>query len=428
MQRIKRLDQFLLLNYPNLWITKFHYILPINIALSILIFLFFRILPFSIQSEYPSSIATNLVLLIPIVVVFVIWIIHQARHNVMKSGGEHSSGLDYMRFGVYLLILFSFYCITLAPVLGNFMRVKNAVDKTTILEHQIALREGFTLFNEIENRSYVDTEEDELSNTYNFNTSGYSQPSSMRMSENEIERIVSDFIIAIETIDNKEILFEKNVILQAIRHKTINNSYSDNWRETYTKIEILETNLTTVLGGDKSILGISYYRDPLKFLNDKWYWRMLLIIFSYVSLCILLFKLMHWRTFLFGLVGILANIFVFSILAGITAISGGRDGAISGLIIFLLIINSALFYAGYMQQEKKWYGVVAAISIHFYLPFVFVFLMVLLYSKSHYNSDWYWFKIKFEDILFYGAYIIGLMNIGLFSRFYRNYWYLPHSK
>ncbi|NEP89666.1 MAG: hypothetical protein F6K18_24100 [Okeania sp. SIO2C2] len=88
---IKRLDRYLLLNHPRLWISKIHYVfyygLWANVILNFLVFIFFSE---SSQSHLINEFISFIIVIVMLIelAAFVYWFLKQCLFNIEKEYGN----------------------------------------------------------------------------------------------------------------------------------------------------------------------------------------------------------------------------------------------------------------------------------------------------------------------------------------------------
>ena len=109
---LKRIDAYLLKNYPNLWITNVHFALFYVIVLNVLLYAATAASGYSLTDPIPDVETPFALMILPAVLVFVFWFIKQARYNVDKNFGKSKLVHDYQNFFVYILVIGLFYSVS----------------------------------------------------------------------------------------------------------------------------------------------------------------------------------------------------------------------------------------------------------------------------------------------------------------------------
>lgn len=419
MNWIKKIDRYLLLNHPNTWVTRIHYVFPATILSALLIYTVYSTQQFRIDREYPSTVSAVLVLAIPVVVGFAFWLVFQARYNVMKAGGKHEVWHNALLYGIFLAVIWSFFLVLMAPIWGAYSSVKNAVPKSDIEANKEVLRNGFNLL--LANEIRYDRETEQVFYNSFVAAREYDSPEfvdNKPLSKNDFEKKIADF----ETLFIGWTDQQYAVDFSRFRQRIYANQERD-WE--------FEQLVSRALGTLNVIMGESYfktspydyYRNPVRELTDVWFWRFWLTFFSFMAMLLVFFKLMHWRDFALGLLALLTNLFVTSIVLAMVGISGSGIGGMNAVLILMLTLNVLLVVVGSAKEEKKWFSQLAAFSIAFYTPIlVFIFALTYFESKPYTNIK------PYIDQLYYACYAVGLLCVFGFSYFFKRYWWLPASK
>jgi hypothetical protein len=431
MNWIKQIDRYLLLNHPNIWITRIHYVLPATLLSALLIFVLYSTQQFRIDLEYPSTFSAVLILSIPVVVGFAFWLVFQARYNVMKSGGRHELGHNVLLFVVFLTVIWSFFIVLMAPIWGAYSSVKHAIPKAEVEQHKETLSKGFDVllanyirYDRTSERVYFenysdkgtfirDNSDDEME--YDEEDANWGEH---YLTKKDFERILADFeTVFISWTDPKyksDFLVYKGQVF----------SNQDMPWEFRQLIARSLGNLNVVMGENYFSTGpYDYYRNPVRELQDVWFWRFWLTFFSYMAMLLVFFKLMQWRDFALGLLALLTNLFVTSIVLVMVGISGSGVSGMNAVLILMATVNVLLMVMGSAKEEKKWYAQLAAFSIAFYTPIlVFIFALTYFESKPYGNIK------PYIDQLYYACYLTGLICVVGFSYFFKRYWWLPSAK
>ncbi|NEO52430.1 MAG: hypothetical protein F6K54_04660 [Okeania sp. SIO3B5] len=135
---IKRLDRYLLLNYPRIWISKIHYVFYYgvwaNIILNFLVFIFFSE---SSQSHLIDEFIQFIILVVMLIEVaaFVYWFLKQCLFNIEKEYGNYSFTDGIMEIIIYTMCTIIIISSSLTMTATAIHRVANN-DRDTIITHQ----------------------------------------------------------------------------------------------------------------------------------------------------------------------------------------------------------------------------------------------------------------------------------------------------
>jgi hypothetical protein len=147
-----------------------------------------------------------------------------------------------------------------------------------------------------------------------------------------------------------------------------------------------------------------------------------------LSLMVWIFKQIHWRDYLFGLLALVLT----PVLAGIIGVFFGvfmrADEEFFFTLVFVAYALVILFTVkGFVSNYKSRFSIVSTMYLHVWLPVLplfFYFFMYEVYYKHNYEV-----RREFEyETLFYISLIIGLLSIGLFKLIYKKMRLLPNHK
>ena len=129
MKLYQDLNNYLLRNHPNIWITRIHLFVPIALAIFFLIFGLNVLIGHNLQSEIPRSENSIFLMIIPLLIYLVYWFVFQARYNVEKSGGKLTLFQDFLNYFSYLIIGFFSFMIIMAIPLSNDYKIAHSISK-----------------------------------------------------------------------------------------------------------------------------------------------------------------------------------------------------------------------------------------------------------------------------------------------------------
>ena len=150
----KKIDDYLLRNYPSIWITRMHSFLPLGLLIALSLFFITITVGWNPKEDFPESGIAVILMIIPVLVYLVYWFIFQSRYNVVKSGGEMSIKNELTNFFIYLLVFFVAFLIIIAIPFANEVRVMNAVNIEMLKEDIKKLDKG----NGLVNANYIVTQ------------------------------------------------------------------------------------------------------------------------------------------------------------------------------------------------------------------------------------------------------------------------------
>ena len=147
MDFFKRIDNYLLHHFPNIWVTKVHIFLPIAVLFMLLVYVInVFVIGYDLKDPLPEGEWGVVLMVIPVLVFIIYWFVIQARYNVEKSGGRLSIPLEYMNYFLYLLMFsVSYILVTFIPF-TNDAKVGMTSSKTEIIQDINKLNLGHNLF------------------------------------------------------------------------------------------------------------------------------------------------------------------------------------------------------------------------------------------------------------------------------------------
>ena len=101
MKLYQNLNNYLLRNYPNIWITRIHLFAPIAVIIFLVLFGLNLLVGQNLNSDITRIEDSIPLMIIPILIYLVYWFVFQARYNVEKSGGKLTLFQDYINYFSY---------------------------------------------------------------------------------------------------------------------------------------------------------------------------------------------------------------------------------------------------------------------------------------------------------------------------------------
>jgi hypothetical protein len=478
MNLFQKIDNYLLHNFPNIWVTKVHIFLPIAIIFMLIIYTFnVLLIGYDIKNPFPKAEWGVTLMIIPVLIFIVYWFVIQARYNVEKSGGKLSIPLEYMNFFLYFLMFaVSYILISFIPY-TNDLKIANTANRTEIKQDIKNLNLGNTILKnsdiiqkddnryKIKYTSYIDSynwqEGDELTDALesgavevikkDYNNSGsergyyeerhinyedYIKNSIPRntnnlyilATKNQVEEIVADYIFSYNKYTTNEIKatakrITENKLQGDMQDYNYYNNYQNNdynyryWRNRVNyKVEYIARLKIKNSGAFEA----NYGNSEISKIILSW----LLML----SLMVWIFKQIHWRDYLFGLLALVLT----PVLAGIIGVFFGvfmrADEEFFFTLVFVAYALAILFTVkGFVSNYKSRFSIVSTMYLHVWLPILplfFYFFMYEVYYKNNYEA-----RREFEyETLFYTSLVIGLLSIGLFKLIYKKMRLLPNHK
>lgn len=425
MKLFKKLDNYLLHHYPSIWITRIHSFLPIGIGISLVLFLVTMFTGWNPKDDFPENGYPIILMIIPVLIYLIYWFIFQSRYNVAKSGGNMPVHAEYLNFFCYLLVFFTAFILISAIPLGNYQKVRNAIDQTELEQDFIKLNIGNTLV-------YGGGEMSLDSNNHiTFSRSNFvwddhfvreiinpeTLPEELTITETEALKIIADFCATynkytrdVITKTPEKILADRFKELAQNEASFTNNYNSPDWSVQYKIHRIVD----------------SMERGWYEVYNEPWLWKISVGIMAFFALMVWIFKQMQLRQFIFGLIAIVLTPLVIAIagviLFGLLDIRHDEDVVSSGIILFLYVLFAIYILNAYHGKTLNRTGYVMTMYLQFFLPILPVFVILFFTPNDPYyrhNSD------DQLEYLYWTAWLIGLLSIAIFKPVYAKFRSLP---
>lgn len=438
MKLYKKIDAYLLHYYPTIWITRLHVFLPIGLILFVVLFSVTAAIPWDPRQAMPDSVVPYVLMIIPVLIYLIYWFVFQSRYNVAKSGGNMPLHHEYLNFFLYFIVFLTAFLLISAIPLGNYQRVKNAVDPEILRQDIEKLNRGNTFFNnsysvefhESNSVSYIPSNFCFMNYLYEGEYYDiYPQSEEIFISRTEAENIIKDFIEAYNKYTQSPITKTSGVILSEIEQGN-----SDPFGTTYS-FDYYDYNYYD--GTYEVQYKLSEFDDCLhngKWFNEyqeAWFWKIFLAIFAFGALLIWIFKQMKLWQFVFGIIAIvLTPLFVAIIgviLFELLQIRSQEEEIVSGLVLFFYLLFGIISIVGYRSEKLNNPAYVITMYLHFFLPLLPLFLWLYFgYKRSYY----YYYSDNSErtiDLIYYSSWLVGLVSIVLFKPVYSKFRSLPSN-
>ena len=365
MNLFQKLDNYLLHHFPNIWVTKVHVFLPIALIFMGIIYTFnVLLIGYNVKNPFPEAGWGVTLMVIPVLVFIVYWFVIQARYNVEKSGGKLSIPLEYMNFFLYFLMFVVSYILVSFIPFTNDLKIANTVEKIEISQDIKNLNIGNSI---IYNNEVVRLSGNRYKIRYTNFVDSYYWKGDYEYTESIVEDLVEnnpdkdedyykEKLVNYEDYKKKTIpKYVQNLYILATKNqvKEIVTNYINSYNK-YTNNEIIASATTITeneLKGNGQDFNLNYYQPFPN--NDYRYnsWRNTVsykieyiarlklrnngafeanygdsevskIIFSWLlmlSLFVWIFKQIHWRDYLFGILALVLT----PVLAGILGVFFG---------------------------------------------------------------------------------------------------------
>ena len=147
MKLYKKIDNYLLHHYPNIWVTRIHVFLPIALIITALIYIVnVYFIGWDLKQDLPniSGIPT---LIIPTLIFLVTWFVYQSRYNVEKSGGKLSIFGEYLNYFLYFLVFSSALLLVTSVNYSNDAKVAKKINNKEFIQDIKNLNIGNSVMN-----------------------------------------------------------------------------------------------------------------------------------------------------------------------------------------------------------------------------------------------------------------------------------------
>ena len=488
MNLFQKIDNYLLHNFPNIWVTKVHIFLPIAIIFMLIIYVFNVILiGYNIKNELPTAEWGITLMIIPVLVFIVYWFVIQARYNVEKSGGKLSIPLEYMNFFLYCLMFAVSYLLVSFIPYTNDLKIAQAANKTEIKEDIKNLNAGRTILN---NNDLIETRGNRYKIKYiNYINSYYWELENINDEASDaVEAVEASIEVVKEDYENsnsergyyeeKFIKYEdylknpipkntNNLFILATSNQVeeIVANYSFSYNK-YTKNEVTATARQITeneLKGNMQDYNYNYYNTNydnydynysswrnqvdykvehlarLKIQNNGAFQanygnsevsKIIICWLLMMSLMVWIFKQIHWRDYLYGILALALTPVIVGIIGVFFGVFMRADEEFLFALVFIAYILAIIFtIKGFISNYKSRFSIVVTMYLQIWLPILPLFYFFFMYEVYYRNN----YEVRSDyradaDIMFYSCLIIGLLSIGLFKLIYKKMRLLPNHK
>jgi hypothetical protein len=410
MKLYQNLNNYLLRNYPNIWITRIHLFVPIGLAIFFLIFGLNALSGYDLKSPIPNGESSIFLMIIPVLIYVVYWFVFQARYNVEKSGGKLTLFQDYINyFSYFLIFLISFMIIMVIPFSNNY-KVAHSVTKTEFEKDIEVLNSGHSIFNEVNsdsiyNGDYVYYRTNEYGNYRTDN---------------------SDRYFTVKSADLASV---------AKNYKTTYNKYADEYSgidETINELilfALTSEHLSSPYNGWRS--SVSYKIDSINEMHKNGWYDEFLVVEAFMilggflamfALLIWIFKQIFWKYYVFGLVTMFLTPLFIAIVGLLFFEMFNFDEEFAFILVFityLIFIIKVIIGVNSPQRNNS------AIVMAMYLQLALPFLPILIIASSNSNFRYIEDNIGFVYII---SWVVGLLSIAVFKYVYKHLSILPSKK
>jgi len=436
---LKKIDNYLLKNHPNLWITNIHFVLFYTLLLDGVLFFLANMFGFSLTDDIPDVEVPLLLMILPAVLVFVFWFIKQARYNVDKNFGTSNIAHDYQNFIIYFVVIFLFYSVAAIIPHSLIFKVKNAVS-TEQLEHDIdILNQGYVYFdgyNVVSNEGEIEV---------------YSRQEFVYRYENNYDTEESYEYYGVETISERKALGEIEAFIKTYNKYTIHKI-----KKNPQEILSLALNGEGYYLYDYEIYDYDSYRENVDWklekmhrihsdnygymLSDTNYLKVIFAMVGILALVTWMFKNVHWKNFLAAGITVILSPFLMALVGlFLFVVIGVRNDEGVAIMFVIILFNLASFLwwvIPFAQQRYSYMSVINGMLLQLWTPFsVFVYSALLIEINRHsydYYDEFYYDYWDYWNEFLVNTYWIGwgvlIISIVIMKPFYKRMWALPKGK
>ena len=415
MKLYHKINNYLLYNHPNIWVTRIHLFLPIGLIILFGI-LCVNTLVFPCNLEKPLSSGDEgfWLMVIPVLIYLVYWFIFQARYNVEKSGGKLSVLQEYINYFIYFTVYSLALLLVLAIPLSNDYKVMTSISESEYRDDMDALNKG----NSVVNKLGTLTKE---GNLYSYQTSNYvydygnynynNSHENIEVNEQKLIQIINQYKIAFNKYTKEKIKTSSRQIIKENLQAYDGYAYED--YEYYDRYPYNDS-------PKYKLEQIGRLKNKGFLFKDKEAMQAFSMLIALCALITWIFKQIHWKEFVFGLIAIALTPLIIGII-GLVMFSMFRVDDEIGLWLVLFAYTMAIIFVikGFTEKVKSKFTIITTIYLHFFLPLIPIFIYALYVNLLRNDT---------HDTIFSIGWIIGLLSIGVFKILYKRYRFLPSKK
>ena len=426
MNLYKKIDGYLMRNYPAVWETKVHFYLPLIWIILLLLFTVGFLFPVDMESNN-SFFEFTPILVVPSVVLTVFWVIAAVKYNVFKSGGKSGLGHDFTQILIYFLIVFSTIQIPMAPTFGVHQKMRASFNIGEIQAEREVLNKGNTILSwsrysvdeespnyySIRRRKLVYEDRDIFDNnrSYKYVNDPYI------MNRNEMIQALNDFKVSVYKLTEIKL----DIDATAYVDDNIANNFSNqlSYNHEYQTVE-------------------NYFRNAQKYggnvfpkpFNEIFPWLFMMGFALLASIVFWMFKRNQTKNFFLGIIALVASPALFGIIVAFLAITeilgkGNEDIILFGIVWVILIAYGIIALIQSLNSESKhWIGIMSSMAFQFYLPIILFATAAYAISENFHGDE----KGSLILIAFFLSVLLGLILIIPMKLVYKRHWFLPNSK
>ncbi len=420
---LKKLDDYLLRNYPNLWVTNVHYVLFYTLILDAILFGFSWMFGFSLKDPVPEIELSFALMIVPAILVLVFWFIKQARYNVDKNFGKLSLLRDFQNYLVYFVVIFAIYTVASVIPFTLVSKVKNSITTEELMEDVKTLNQGYVYFDgygvfseygeiTLHRMEYVYLYDYEYG--YESNDMYGSEYGETTISRGQALHEIESFIKTYNKYTYNELDYRPEEVLDDALSGYSVGIYFDDYRESV----------------DYKLEQIYYMKEsPWAIMQfEEAYLKLIFAIVGVLALITWMFKNVHWKNFLSAMLTVILSpipmVLVGLILFELLNVSQDVEPVL-GVIIAVNLAAILITIIPWVNQKYSYMGVICGMLLQLWTPFsVFIYSVMIIEVNNYYWYNW-------EDFL-ENTYWIGwgvmLLSIVIMKPYYKRMWALPKRK
>lgn len=427
MNIYSKINNYLLHNHPNIWITRMHLFVPIGIAIfTILITVNIFVIGYNPVNNMPDNEMPIWLMIIPILIFIVYWFVFQARYNVEKSGGKLTIVQEYLNYFIYFFMFALSYFILIAIPLSNDYKVSHTVGEIELKKDIEVLNLGNSVVNYdgslTQNGNEYSFYQDDLISDYYYydyeydyeiNEENYETQQLITVRRSELIKIIDNYILAFNKYANHKITKSASEIIEDNMNNRLSNYdemywYEDHWYDDSPEMKIYRL---------QRLHSEGWYHDFL----EKEIVYIMSVCFALLALLVWVFKQIHWKYFVFGIIALAVT----PLIAGLFVViffeifRFNAEDLVPTLVLLCYVVLAVFVVIGFNAKERNHTSVVITMFLQFYVPFIPILIFALVDNRMNID-DW-------ETIYWFG-WIIGLISIGSFKYIYRKMGLLPSKK
>ncbi len=448
---LRQIDEYLLANYPMLWISKIHYV----IWFGFLLYLFSGLLGYAMPINLTSTTDSGLWYVLLTILSFVLswfWAYRYLIFNKEKNYGNLNITDEYKNFGLVFLCVLIFICVAFPFVISNTKKLANLYTTDELIKDINTLNalEPYvpTTYYSYEN-SYDTTKKETFFNIRKFNNNysytpyymlndsarfGYSERYTNKGKEylpcKSVEEVKQKIAQHIAICKKYTVYSNLNVNKLA---QTYFNAYAIGWVSSNAIDTGNDYYKEEVRIAFRNIYEAKF--EPLFIWRSDFLWVIFYITIT-LTLMLVLFKLNNWRQFLITAIILALYPLMAFIVTQIMSYSN-RDAAFDWFVFFLYgAAILSLFLAA--KQKQQFVPIYNIFNQVFYLLLLFIPMLIVYYLYKHTSIFMYNYSYDYasvtsainqEAMLDSGEKITAAYSWHYYyDQWLRNYWQKEYSK